>query len=94
MLFADCLQTDVRHSVYVMGEQNEGTRVSFPAAVQRWAQNICVWSISILWPCSVSVREEHVNGWIIITRQSPSFSSGPGWLTLLWNAYNIAAVTR
>lgn len=64
VLFADCLQTDVGDSVYIMGEQNEGTRESFPATVQRSVLNIYVWSISVLWPCSVSVHGEHINNWL------------------------------
>lgn len=35
VLFADSMHTDVRDSVYIMREQNEGTRDSFPETVQR-----------------------------------------------------------
>ena len=61
MLFADCLQIDVRDSVYVMGEQNNGIGDSFPATVQRSALNIRVPDLFLFSDPAVSVRGEHVN---------------------------------
>lgn len=96
MLFADCLQIDVRDSVYVIWEQNNGIGDSFPATVQRSALNICVPDLFLFSDPALflSVENTLTVSWMIIVRQSPGFSSGPSWLTPLWNAYKTAAVTR